>query len=358
MANQIKLGSNLYQINTRVWLKQFGSLPQVPIRYWQNLKSLQMDYIWLTGIWQIPEQGKVLAMSQPAIEEYKKVLPDFRPDDVDGSPFAIDSYTIDSRIGTLEEILNLRKTLHSLGLKLILDFIPNHFGYSSQLVIQKPDLFLQTNGKILNGKDPHFEPWVDTAQLDYSRQTTREFMQNQLLEIAKICDGVRCDMAMLVINSVFTSTWKIQIESKSEFWVETIKAIKLFNPTFVFVAECYWGLENELIKEGFDYAYNKTLLDALIQNNKTLVSSNLANFPLNKGVHFLENHDEQRSASIFELETLKTNAALLNSLPGLKLYFDGQLQGYKIRTPIQLNRSPIEKTNSEIEEFYYRLLRK
>ena len=349
--------NNIYQILTRPWLKQFGNINNVPIDYWQDLKSKEMEYIWLTGLWQVPENGKNLAMSAPAVELYKQILPDFTESDVDGSPFAIENYTVDSKIGTFEDIRNLKQKLNSLGLKLILDFIPNHFSLVSSLVDSNPELFVTDNqGVIQNGKDPYTGSWIDTAQLDYSKDATRKFMQGKLMELIDICDGVRCDMAMLMLNSIFNQTWGKDMSNKNEFWHETITEIKKTRPNFVFIAECYWNLEIELINQGFDYVYNKSLLDALIRNDDVQLQQNLTTFPLESGVHFLENHDEPRSASIFDLERLKHAATLLNSLPGLKLYLDGQFEGRKIKLPIQLNRFPKEENNTEVQNFYKRLL--
>ena len=60
------------------------------------------------------------------------------------------------------------------------------------------------------GRDPYFPGWPDTLQLNYGNPATQEAMIGELLKIAGQCDGVRCDMAMLVLPDVFERTWGIR----------------------------------------------------------------------------------------------------------------------------------------------------
>ena len=62
------------------------------------------------------------------------------------------------------------------------------------------------------GRDPFFPPWRDVAQLNYFNPATREAMIGVLTTIAQHCDGVRCDMAMLVLNDVFAQTWQQRVD--------------------------------------------------------------------------------------------------------------------------------------------------
>src|SRR2546421_8115441 len=98
-------------------------------------------------------------------------------------------------------------------------------------------------------------------------------MAELLLKIADRCDGVRCDMAMLVLNDIFNKTWQHipAVEERSqvslpstEFWTSAISAIRQAHPDFLFLAEAYWGLEARLQALGFDYTYDKTLYDKLV----------------------------------------------------------------------------------------------
>ena len=87
-------------------------------------------------------------------------------------------------------------------------------------------------------------------------------MIGELLGIAEQCDGVRCDMAMLVLPDVFERTWgrRSPPSSGPKRHGECEKK-KL--PSFRFMAEVYWDLEWTMLQQGFDYAYDKRLYDRL-----------------------------------------------------------------------------------------------
>ena len=81
-----------------------------------------------------------------------------------------------------------------------------------------------------------------------------------LVKIAGQCDGVRCDMAMLVLPDVFERTWGVRAEP---FWPRAIARVREHAPGFYFMAEVYWDLEWTLQQQGFDYTYDKRLYDRL-----------------------------------------------------------------------------------------------
>src|SRR4030095_4182741 len=95
-----------------------------------------------------------------------------------------------------------------------------------------------------------------------SNPDTQEAMIGELLKISQQCDGVRCDMAMLVLPEVFERTWGRRAPL---FWPETTKAVRQRTPGFCCMAEVYWDLEWTLQEQGFDYAYDKRLYDRLRQ---------------------------------------------------------------------------------------------
>src|SRR4029079_14671348 len=87
--------------------------------------------------------------------------------------------------------------------------------------------------------------------------------------IATQCDGVRCDMAMLMLNDVFARMWGERAGARpgDEDGPSTIAAVKADHPDFVFMAEAYWDLEYALQQQGFDYCYDKRLYDRLIHED-------------------------------------------------------------------------------------------
>ena len=110
-------------------------------------------------------------------------------------------------------------------------------------------------------KDPNFPPWADNVQLDYRRPDTRAAVTELLQSVADRCDGVRCDMAMLLLNEIFAKTWAhipaAAPAPTTEFWADAIPVReKRQHPDFLFLAEAYWNLEARLQSLGFDYTYD------------------------------------------------------------------------------------------------------
>ena len=236
----------------------------------------------------------------------------------------------------------------------MLDFVPNHLGLDHPWVNSRPELFIQSkqsaagnffsegNGAghwLAHGKDPYFAPWIDTAQLDYSRTETHRAMVDLLKSVAAKCDAVRCDMSMLLLRKVFSKTWQHLIgaswEAPTEFWHTAIQTIKSLHPEFLFLAEAYWGLEPDLQALGFDYTYEKQSYDFLVARDPAALSTHLLNMPaevLSRSAHFIENHDEPRAATLFSAEQHRMAATLILSLPGMRLLHEGQLEGRNVNS--------------------------
>lgn len=380
---------SIYEINTRVWIRRFdtpdksATLNDIPESYWDSLKDLGIDYVWLMGIWKTNDEAvKKYCFEEGLISDYQKALKDWQEEDVIGSPYAIDRYEVNPRLGTGESVTAIRDTLHKRGMKLFLDFIPNHFHAESSLLNIVPDIFLTVNEDTYNrdphtfykpagddrvlahGRDPFFPAWLDTAQVNYYAPAAREFMINSLNNIAGMCDGVRCDMSILVLNNVFKNTWGGALEvsgykkPETEFWADAINAIKQEYPDFIFLAEAYWDLEFPLQQLGFDYTYDKKLTDRLAVSHIQGIHDHVtgeADFQ-RKCARFLENHDEKRSVVLFGKERVKAAAVIISTLQGMHFYYDGQFEGKKIKLPVQLGREPIEQVNPCIQKHYEKLL--
>jgi hypothetical protein len=208
------------------------------------------------------------------------------------------------------------------------------------------------------GRDPFFAPWRDVAQLNYFNPGTRDAMIDTLKTIAKHCDGVRCDMAMLVLNDVFAQTWSARVDllheaPGEEFWPEATRRAKM-----TYLAEVYWDREFQLQQQGFDYTYDKRLLDRLEHGHVHEARGHLQADPgySAKLARFLENHDEARSATVFG-HRIRAAAALTFTLPGLRFFFDGQFEGVPLRLPVQLGRWPDDAVRPDIQDLYARLLK-
>ena len=377
----------LLEINTRCWLRELSAaagepldlarVPDVVVTEWTRLG---FTHLWLMGVWQTGPRSRAAYLHHPDTRRrLSQILPDWTDVDVPGSPYAIAAYHVAEALGGDAGLKAFRAQLHRHGLRLVLDFVPNHTGLDHPWIEERPQLFVQgrreSSGNFLrtsregprwiaHGKDPYFPPWIDTAQLDYRRADTRAALRDTLRSVAARCDGVRCDMAMLVLNDIFAATWKdhppARDETGEEFWAEAIRTVKAeHGAAFQFIAEVYWDLERRLQALGFDFTYHKRVLDHLVAREPRALGETLAKHPpafLARAMHFLENHDEARIASRLSLAEHRAAALLTLALPGMPLLHEGQLTGSMLHTPVQLARRPVEPSSREIEAMYATLL--
>ena len=378
---------HLYEISTWPWLERLTAregrritLGSVPASEWDRLRDWGFDFIYLMGVWRRSAFGRAIARTDLSLlQEYDRALPGWSMRDVPGSAYSIQAYEPDERIGGWQDVDRAREELGRRGMKLMLDFVPNHTGFDHEWVRSRPelyvkgtlddyrrspDLFHPIDGDagvrfIAYGRDPYFPPWRDVAQLNYFNPATREAMTGVLDRLASHCDGVRCDMAMLVLNDVFARTWGSRVDllwsvPADEFWpIATSRVDRL-----TYLAEVYWDREWQLQQQGFHFTYDKRLLDRLHRASPEEVRGHLhADHDYNvRLARFLENHDEARSAVVFDTR-LAAAASIAFALPGMRFFFDGQLDGAQVRVPVQLGRWPEEPLRPFVRDSYYRLLR-
>jgi hypothetical protein len=375
----------IFEINAWAWLTQLEhkyktklNLGSIPASEWDELKDLGVDGVWLMGVWSRSPAGRKISLENPELSrEYRKILPDFSEADVSGSPYCIYSYEVEARLGGRKSLAIARKELASRGLSLLLDFVPNHVAPDHPWVAEHPEFFVQGDSQslggdsaaffqvgkaiIARGRDPYFAPWPDTAQLNAFAPGLRAATIATLNDIASQCDGVRCDMAMLMLNNVFGKTWARRVGDTpaTEYWRDVIQGVRKQNPGFTFIAEAYWDLEWELIQNGFDYCYDKRLYDRLEHDSAEAVRGHLLadiNYQLHM-IRFLENHDEPRAAATFPSPKNRAAAVVLMTLPGAKLLHEGQFEGFRTRLSVHLGRRPEEPVDQSLRTFYRRLLR-
>jgi hypothetical protein len=374
----------VYEINTLVWLSELSrkagkpfDLGSVPAAEWDAIAAFGFDAVWLMGVWERSPAGIDIANKNPGLlEDFKRTLKDFRPEDNVGSPYCVRRYEVDPHLGGDKGLAHARKQLANRGLRLILDFVPNHVAPDHPWLVEHPEYFVQgtaeeasndpasyihLNGTVFAcGRDPFFPAWPDVLQLNGFQPGLRQAVSETLSKIAGQCDGVRCDMAMLVMNSIFERTWGTRAGSRpaSEYWVDTISAIKHQHPDFLFIAEAYWDLESELQQQGFDFCYDKRLYDRLEHDNAESVRLHLCadHAYQHKLLRFLENHDEPRAATAFTPAKERAAALATSTLTGARLFHEGQFEGRKVRLPVFLGRRPEEPPNEELQDFYTKLL--
>jgi len=371
----------LHQLNTRVYLTELrrelgrpATLDDVPDSLIDELVDNGINILWLLSVWRTGEKSRAVSRANREwLEEFAHTLPDLQLEDIAGSGFAIRDYTVAEEIGGASGLAALRRRLAARGIRLMLDFVPNHMGLDHPWLDAHPEFFVQGNNEQLraepqnyfahsssdrvfaHGRDPYFPGWPDTAQLDYSNPALQAQLQKDLMNIAAQCDGVRCDMAMLVTPEVFERTWG---KSMPQFWAPTIRAIKRKHPDFVFMAEVYWDMEWQLHEAGFDYCYDKRLYDRLRDRDYAGVRGHLrAGLDYqSKLARFLENHDEPRAAETFTHARHVPAAALTFLSPGLRLFHQGQTDGRRKRISPHLVRAPREAADASTRALYARLL--
>ncbi len=374
---------SLYQINTRVWLTELSrsmgrpaTLDDIPDAELDRLSELGFDWIWLLSVWQTGPGAQQVSRSNPEWRrEFQETLPDLRDDDIAGSGFAITGYTVHQNLGGDAALARLRERLRQRGLKLMLDFVPNHMGLGHPWIEDHPDYFIQGTEHDLTsapqnytrvkcrgrdlvfayGRDPYFSGWPDTLQLNYANPALQEAMMGELVRISGQCDGVRCDMAMLVLPDVFERTWGHRAPL---FWPTATQRVRERVPGFLFMAEVYWDLEWTLQQQGFNYTYDKRLYDRLREGHARPVREHFhAGLDYqDKLARFLENHDEPRAAATFTSEVHRAAAVITFLSPGLRFFHQGQFEGHIKRISPHLVRGPQEPADEQLVQFYDRLL--
>jgi glycosidase len=384
----------LYEVYTRQWLSSLSRQKGREIDLW-GVPEDELDgwarrgitHVWLMGLWPTGAKARHEALRHPDLRRaYDDALPGWTDADVGGSPYAISAYHVPPSLGGDDALKALRKRLAERDIRLILDFIPNHTGLDHSWAIQRPHLYVgapvdagvpvpeaaRVKGAwgerfIAHGKDPYFAGWTDTLQIDYRRPEARRAMLEQLEKVAARCDGVRCDMAMLMLNDVFARTWAHvpamnaqgqPLEPvREEFWADAIGTIKQRFPGFLFLAEAYWDLEDRLCELGFDYAYDKKLYDLVVHRDPS-VTAHLRGLGARnwRRAHFLENHDEPRVHARLPVDAHRGAALLTLALPGMRFLHDGQLEGRRRFARIQLHRRLHEEPDAAVVDVYEALL--
>jgi hypothetical protein len=198
------------------------------------------------------------------------------------------------------------------------------------------------------------------VQLNAFSDALRAATVDTLVSLGDQADGVRCDMAMLMMNDVFAKTWgdRAGPPPAEDFWPYVLTRVRERHPNLLLVAEAYWDLEGALQRQGFDHCYDKRLYDRLRHEDAESVRGHLrADLAHQRGlVRFLENHDEPRAATAVPGARGRAAAVAVATLPGATLWHEGQFEGRRVRPPVFLTRRPREPVDEEVREFYGRLL--
>jgi hypothetical protein len=369
----------LYQCNTRVHLHRLGeelggpaTLDDLPDAWLDGLRDDGFDWLYLLGVWRTGTASRDVSRRLPGWRAvFEKTLDDLRDDDICGSCFAVTGYEVHPALGGDGALARLRSRLARRGLRLMLDFVPNHVALDHPWVEEHPEFFVEgtdedlasrpqdvtrLGGRILaHGRDPRSGGWPDTLQLDHARPAVQRAMTDALLAVADRCDGIRCDMAMLLLPDVFEETWGRRPEP---FWPAAIARLRERHRSVVLLAEVYWDLEQQLQQQGFDVTYDKGLYDRLRDGHAGAVRDHLR-APADvqhRMARFLENHDEPRAAATFRAELHRPASLVTFLTPGLRFLHQGQREGFRTHIPPHLCRGPAEATDTELAAWYDQLV--
>jgi hypothetical protein len=375
----------IYEVNTAVWLAELTRAAGTPVTLgsasdaaWDAVTPAGTDAVWLMGVWERSPAGLELTMANPELlESFRSALPDLRTRDIIGSPYCVRRYVADERFGGPAGLAAARAALAARGVRLILDYVPNHVAPDHPWVTEHPEFFIQgadgddqadpaswlrAGGHVLaHGRDPYFPPWPDVVQLNAFAGAARAATARTLSDIAGQCDGIRCDMAMLMFNDIFAKTWGSRAGQRpdTEFWPAVIAGLRTRHPETVLIAEAYWDTEWALQQQGFRFCYDKRLYDRILGKDPADVRGHLlADLSYqSRMVRFLENHDEPRIADKLPAVFGRTAAVAIATLPGATLWHEGQFEGRRVRVPVFLERRPDEPPDQELAAWYRTLLR-
>jgi Alpha amylase, catalytic domain len=374
----------IYEINTAVWLNALGraggrpvTLADVADADWDSVTPAGVDAVWLMGVWERSPAGLALALANTELQaSFAEALPDLRREDVIGSPYCVRRYVVDAAFGGPEALAAARAALAARGTRLILDYVPNHVAPDHPWLTSRPQVFvrgdeddlrtdpagwIEVGGNVLaHGRDPYFPPWPDVVQLDAFSPAMRAATAETLADIASQCDGIRCDMAMLMTNQVFAKTWagRTGPEPAAEFWPAVLGYLRARYPAAVLIAEAYWDMEWVLQQQGFNFCYDKRLYDRILDGDAPAVRDHLrADLGYqSRLLRFLENHDEPRIAERLPGDAERAAAVAVATLPGATMWHEGQFGGRRVRPPVFLARRPDEPPDLELANWYHALL--
>lgn len=318
---------NIYEVNVRQYTPE-GTFNAFA-KHLDRLKTMGVETIWFMPINPISKLDR------------KGTL---------GSYYAVSDYTaINPEFGTFDDFKKLVQAIHDKGMKVLIDWVPNHTGADHRWITEHPEFFVKDN----SGKAAVAFDWADTRQLDYKNP----IMQDSMIAAMKFwvkgtnIDGFRCDVA-----------WNVP----ASFWNKSIPQLRKMKNLFM-LAE---GDSTYLPKSGFDAVYPWhmfKMMEKVAKGEKTALALDSINkenemlYPANTiQMYFTSNHDEN-SWNHADFGTFPGavhapfavfSQTMKNSVP---LIYSGQEEPV-LRALEFFEKDPITFKNFEREKFYKTLL--
>ncbi|RFM28875.1 alpha-amylase family glycosyl hydrolase [Deminuibacter soli] len=308
-------GANIYEVNVRQYTQE-GTFKAFAAHL-PRLRDMGVEIVWLMPITPISREKRLGTM---------------------GSYYACSSYTgINPEFGTPDDFKQLVQQVHSLGMKIIIDWVANHTGYDHEWTKLHPDWFVQDAA----GNFVEINGWNDVIDLDYKNEDMRREMIRCMQYWVTECgiDGFRCDMAHLVPLD-FWKAARIACDAVTPlFWLAECDVIDYAD---VFDVNYAW----DWMHKTEAYFKQKISLQDCVKSLDTYF-----NYPKGSAkLLFTTNHDEN-SWNGTEYEKYNGGARALAVLsctwPGIPLVYSGQEIPNLVRLPffekgaLQWNGTPL-----------------
>ena len=294
--------ANIYEVNIRQYTPE-GSFNAFR-KHLERLKEMGVGTLWFMPIFPISEtKMKGSLGSYYAVSDFRKTNPKF---------------------GTITEFKSIIDEAHNLGMKVILDWVPNHTGWDHTWIKNSPDFYTKdSSGHVTDPLDQNGKSmgWNDVADLNYENTNMRAQMTSDMLFWIHNynIDGFRQDMALLVPLDYWKETIPKLIQAKPDLFLLAESEVLEHTNESCFHSVYAWSLHHILN----DIAQNKKTVEALdnwLQYERPkMVKGNY--------MHFTSNHDENSwSGSEIERmgEAYKAFAVLVNTIDGIPLTYSGQ----------------------------------
>lgn len=318
--------ATIYQVNVRQFSPE-GTFAAVE-KELPRIKALNVDIIWLMPIHPIGEKNRKGSL---------------------GSPYSVkDYYGVNPEFGTLADLKRFVATAHGLGLKVILDWVPNHTAWDNPMAAEHPDWY-QKDWKGNFRPTPWFD-WSDIINLDYRSPGLRKYMTEVMKYWVRDVgiDGYRCDVAGFI---------------PLDFWNNLRRELDAIKPVFM-LAE--WE-SRDLHAEAFDMTYAWQWYDEMhkLCTGKTNVGALFNYYAWNEGFYpedimrmtFVSNHDKNAwEGTEFENFRDGLDAAIVLSVvsEGMPLIYNGQEAGHNKRLAF-FEKDLIQWREHRYADFYRKL---
>jgi len=321
--------TNVYEVNLRQYTREgsFNAFSEELPR----LKEMGVETLWFMPVTPIAQKNKKGSM---------------------GSYYACSDYTsINPEFGTMEDFKTLVNKAHSMGMKVIIDWVANHTGWDHVWTKSHPEYFEKDSAtndfKIASGMD-------DIIELDFKNPALRRAMIDAMkFWITETgIDGYRCDLAFWVELDFWKEARAELEKTKKIFWLGEFDAIEKPEYLEVFDAAYTWTWMHKT-KEYYEKKHEFRLLDSILRAYQA------AGGKEKMKLWFTTNHDENSwNGTEYEKygSMAKALAVFSATWDGIPLIYSGQELPNKKRLQF-FEKDTIEWTGKyELHDFYKSML--